>query len=109
MHRALTGRPWRTSVPSRPTLRLRAKSSVRAGSRVTLRWTASDAGAVTSWRVSLDGHVVATVPAGSAGVSRRASRAGRHTWRVRGIAADGTSIVTARRAFRVIRRSKRAS
>lgn len=108
MHRALTGRPWRTASTAgptvRPTLRLRSTSKARAGSRVTLRWTATAAGSVNRWRVSLDGRVVKSLPATAAGVSRRMTRAGRHTWRVVGFDSTGAKVVVAKRAFRVVRR-----
>ena len=62
MHRALAGRPWKTAPAApaqaaRPALRLRTTAKARVGSRVTLRWTAIAAHAVTRWRVSLDGRV----------------------------------------------------
>jgi subtilisin family serine protease len=113
MHRVLAGRPWRTAPlvdagpAAKPTLTLRAKSTTRAGARATLRWRASAASIVTRWRVSLDGRVVATVPASSVGVSRRISRTGRHTWRVIGLDAADARVVTARRAFKVIARRAR--
>ena len=108
MHRVLDGRPWRTASAA-PTaaeakLALRAKSKVRAGSRVSVRWTATDAATVAKWRVSLDGRVVKTVPATRAGVSKKFNRAGRHTWRVVGFDAEGAKVVAAKRAFRVVAR-----
>jgi subtilisin family serine protease len=106
MHSALAGRPWKTASTAdaaAPLLRLRGKSCVRPGARVKLRWTATGATAVESWRVSLDRRVVATVPAGSAGVSRRAPRKGKHRWRVVGIDATGNKVVGATRSFRVAR------
>ena len=111
MHRALAGRPWktapattRTTAAVQPTLRLRTTSKARAGSRVTLRWTAAGAGSVQRWRVSLDGRVVKSLPAGTAGVSKRIARAGRHTWRLVGFDGAGTKVVAAKRAFTVARR-----
>ncbi len=107
MHRVLAGRPWRdatpAAAPASATLRLKVKSKARAGSKITLRWTASAAETVDRWRVSLDGRVVKSVPVTAAGVSRRIARTGRHTWRVVGFAADGTKVVAAQRAFRVVR------
>lgn len=106
MHAVLPGRAWRTSsaatATAAPTLRLSSTSKARAGSRVTLRWTATAAGAVNRWRVSLDGHVLRSVPADSAGVSRRVSSAGKHRWRVVGFDSDGTKVVAAQRSFRVV-------
>jgi subtilisin family serine protease len=110
MHTVLAGRPWRTAgAPSaelatgRPTLSLRVKSKVRARTKVTLKWTATAAGSVSTWRVSLDGRVVKTVPVTAAGVSRRVSRAGTHRWRVVGFDANGAKVVAANRAFKVVR------
>ena len=80
---------------------------MRAGARETLRWKAAGAPAVASWRVSLNGHVIATLPARAGRVSRRVSRAGRHTWRVVGLDAEGDRVVTARLAFRAVRSRKR--
>jgi subtilisin family serine protease len=110
MHRVLAGRPWRTTAAaaaataatSGPALLLSTRSTYRAGRRVTLRWTASGAATITSWRVSLDGRVVATVPATRGGISRRISRKGRHTFRVVGFDGSQAKVVAARRAFRVV-------
>ena len=105
MHHALQGRPWKTgAAPTAPALKLSTRSRVRSGSRVTLRWTATDADAVTTWRVSLDGRVVARVAADKAGVSRRISKTGRHTWRVVGMDAAGEKVVSARRSFTIVRK-----
>jgi hypothetical protein len=108
MHKALTGRPWRTAPTAadaasapRPTLTLRVPSKVRAGARVTVRWTATAAGSVAKWRVSLDGRVVKSLPATVEGVSRRMARPGRHVWRVVGFDATGAKVVAAKRATRV--------
>ena len=106
MHKALTGRPWRTApvaaaAPPRPTLKLRAPSKVRVGSRVTVRWTATAAGSVAKWRVSLDGRVVKSLPATIEGVSRRMARPGRHMWRVVGFDSTGAKVVAAKRMTRV--------
>ena len=110
MRRALTGRPWKTapqtaaSAVVQPTLRLRVPSKARVGSRITLRWTATGAETVARWRVSLNGRVVKSVPATTAGVSRRMNRAGKHTWRVVGFDAAGAKVVAATRTLRVERR-----
>ena len=118
MHRVLAGLPWNSTglvdetaghglsaATAGPTLRLRTKSSARAGARVSLRWYASGTDSVTRWRVSLDGRVVATVRARISRVSRRIRRAGLHRWRVVGLNASKAKVVVARRAFRV--RSRR--
>jgi len=118
MHRVLAGLPWKSTTladatprqpglsaaTAGPTLRLRTKSA-RAGARVSLRWSARGTSSVTRWRVSLDGRVVATVPARIARVSRRIRRAGLHNWRVVGLNASKAKVVAARRGFRV--RSRR--
>jgi subtilisin family serine protease len=108
MHRVL-GASWRAGAPTTtastvaPKLRLSTRARWHAGHRVTLRWTSSGSDHVTRWRVSLDGRVVATVPAGSAGVSRRISRRGHHSWRVVGFDAGSVKVVAASRAFTVVR------
>ena len=108
MHRIL-GAQWRAAgaepaAGPAAKLRLTAKSRVRSGSRMTLRWTASNAERVTRWRVSLNGRVVANVAAGSAGISRRVSRRGRNTWRVVGFDGGAASVVSAKRTFTVLKR-----
>ena len=107
MHRIL-GAQWRTAgattTAAKPKLRLTGRTRVRAGSRLTLRWRATNAEQVTRWRVSLNGKVVANVKAGSAGISRRVSRRGRNTWRVVGFDAESTKVVAAKRTFTVLKR-----
>ena len=109
MHKVLAGRPWRSVTATerstvRPELKLSGKAKVRTGARVTLRWSATGAEAVTSWKVSLDRKVVATVPATAAGVSRRSPRPGSHRWSVVGLNEAGDKVVGAQRKFRVMRR-----
>ena len=112
MHSVLAGMPWKTAPATTiastvaPKLHLSSKSRTRAGQRVTLRWSTTGDAPVARWRVSLDGKVVANVPAGSAGVSRRISRAGRHTWRVVGFDAANASVVAAKRTMRVLPRRR---
>jgi subtilisin family serine protease len=126
MHRVLPGAAWKKSAapvavpvpapaaaPARaggvvtPTLRLRMAPKPRAGTRIALRWSATGAGRVTRWRVSLDGRVVATVPAKSARVSRRIGRAGRHGWTVVGLDSSKARVVAGRSAFRAVARRPR--
>ncbi|MEY2514283.1 MAG: hypothetical protein QOJ89_1641 [bacterium] len=108
LHRVL-GASWRAAAPATTastataTLRLSTRARTRAGRRVTLRWSTAGADLVTRWRVSLDGRTVANVPARSAGVSRRISRRGRHTWRVVGFDAANAKVVSARKSFSVVR------
>jgi len=108
MHRVLAGRPWRTAVaavaaPGLPTLSLRVKSKVKAKSRVTVKWTTTAATSVATWRVSLDGRVLKTLPATAGGISRRIAKRGTHRWRVVGFDAEGAKVVSAQRAFKVVR------
>lgn len=106
MHRVLAGRPWRSSAPTvaAPTLKLSTKSTARAGTRSTVRWTATGAGTVTRWRVSLDGHVVKTVRAPGGRASRRIARTGRHTWRVVGFDDKADKVVASTLRFRIVSR-----
>jgi len=118
MHRVLPGAAWKSiarataTVPApavavpEPRLRLRTKSKPLAGTRIALRWSATGADKVTRWRVSLDGRVVATVPAKSAVVSRRIARAGRHQWRVVGFDVKKAKVVAGQSAFRVLPRRR---
>ena len=108
LHRVL-GASWRAGAPVTtastvaPKLRLSTRARTRAGRRVTLRWSTAGADNVTRWRVSLDGRVVANVPASSAGVSRRISKRGRHVWRVVGFDAANAKVVAARKSFSIVR------
>jgi subtilisin family serine protease len=118
MHRMLPGAAWKTVPPptatatataravATPRLRLSTNPKPRAGTRIALRWRATGANKVTRWRVSLDGRVVATVPAKSARVSRRIARAGRHKWRVVGFDAKKAKVVSGHSAFRVVARRR---
>jgi subtilisin family serine protease len=101
MHRVM-GASWRTAPASTGiSLRLRSKSSARPGTKVTLRWSATGAETVKTWRVSLDGRVVKTLPVTGARVSKRVARKGSHKWRVVGFDESGTKVVAAKRAFKV--------
>ena len=108
MHSIISPSSWRsgpgTDEAIGPKLRLKTKSKARAGTKVTLRWSATDATTVTTWRVSLDGKVIGKVSADKAGVSRKVSRTGRHNWRVVGFDETGAKVVAAKRAFRVVKR-----
>lgn len=109
MRQVAGARRLRTAAPAAAaaTLRLRAESKVRAGARATLCWKAAGTPTVDSWRVSLNGHVIATLPATASRVARRVARAGRHKWRVVGLDAEGDRVVTAMRAFRAVASRKR--
>ena len=102
MRRILAAEQWNAEAGGAK-LRLRTSASARAGSRVSLRWSTTAAEQVARWRISLDGRVVATVPAGRTRVARRIERSGRHSWRVVGFDAAGAKVVAARRAFRLTR------
>jgi subtilisin family serine protease len=108
MHRVLAGTAWKVRTPAPPpavpVLRLRTKSVARAGRRVKLRWTATGADNVTSWRVSLDGRVLRRVPAPRAAISRRVTRGGRHQWRVVGFDDSAVKVIAGRTAFRIVTR-----
>ena len=81
-------------------------AGVRAGSRITLRW--SDMGAdedVVRWRIYLNGERLRTLSATRERVFRRRMRhAGRYRWTVRGIDVNGDTVVSASRSARVLRR-----
>jgi subtilisin family serine protease len=107
MHQALDGRPWKTASEDdaaavAPVLKLRTKATYRHGTRLALRWTATGADAVTSWRVSLDRRVVATLPATRSKVQHRSAKPGPHRWRVVGFDASGAKVVSAQRSFRCV-------
>jgi subtilisin family serine protease len=85
-------------------IRLHTGPAVRAGSRATLRWSASDATKVASWLVLLDGVRVARVGADRPRVVRkRIGRAKTHRWTVIGYDGGGARVVSATRRFKVRR------
>ena len=106
MHRLRPGTAWKSGAASAtsdaPTLRLRTKSTTRAGARATLRWNATGADTVTRWRVSLDGRVIKTVRAADARTSQRITRAGRHKWRVVGFNDNAKKVVAGQLKFRIL-------
>ena len=104
MHRVV-GANWKTSTATAgATLRLKAPAKAKAGSKVTVRWSATGAEAVAKWRVSLNGRVVKTLPAGKARLAKRVARTGRNQWRVVGFDEAGAKVVSGKRAFKVLRR-----
>jgi len=113
MHAILPGPLWRappvaaaSATPAAGPLRVRLRTgrAIRAGRRATLRWSASGATKVSSWRVLLDGRRVATVRSPRAGVLRkRIGRAGTHRWIVAGYSAEGYRLASATRRFKVLR------
>jgi len=106
MHRVLPGGMWRTATsPASASAKVKvlAKTRVRAGRKVTVRWRAIGAEQVTRWRVSLNGKTVATIAKGKRSlVRKRVSRTGKHRWKVVGVDADGTRVVSAARTFRAV-------
>jgi len=76
---------------------------VRVRARAVVRWSATGADGVTSWRVSLDGKVVAKVAGGRKSATRRITRAGSHTFRVVGFDEAGAKVVAGRRTFKARR------
>ena len=85
---------------------------MRSGSRVTLRWSTTGTRTarspkVTRWVVYLDGRRVRTLRATGAKriqkLRHRVRTTGAHRWRVDGRAANGRRVLSASRAFRVLR------
>jgi subtilisin family serine protease len=85
-------------------LKISAKSRVRAGRSATVRWTATGAAArVVSWRVLLNGKRIKTVPATKSVLRKRVNTPGTHRWKIVGVDADGKHVVSAARKFKVLR------
>jgi subtilisin family serine protease len=111
MHAILPGDMWHatTAAPvaakaASVSLRLRTGAKTRAGHRATLRWSASGADSVTTWRVMLDGKVVAIRSAGASRVLRQTvSKAGSHRWKVVGYDGARDRVVSGARGFKVLR------
>jgi subtilisin family serine protease len=109
MHRLLPGAAWRNAPAAAATgaaasVRVLAKARMRSGS-ATVRWRASGDQRVSHWRVTLDGRRVGNVANGKRSLLRkRVSRTGKHRWKVVGLDAAGTKVVSAARSFRVVRR-----
>ena len=108
LHRVLPGALWRKdAIASAADARVRVRTAarVRAGRAATVRWTASGADEIVRWRVLLDDRRIRTLPAGSARVVRARMRsAGTHRWKIVGVDASGTRVVSAARSFRVLPR-----
>ncbi len=109
MHAILPGSMWRATVALASQaaaigVSVRTGKQIRAGRRATVRWSASGAESVTSWRILLDGKRVATRTVdGSRSLRRKISRAGTHRWQVVGYDAAGTRVAVGARTFRVLR------
>ena len=110
MHRVLPGEMWgnaptaaNAAATSAASVKLLANARVRAGRTATVRWRASGATEVATWRVLLDGRRVGTVANGERSLLRkRVSATGRHRWKVVGLDAEGAPVVSAARSFRVV-------
>ena len=70
-------------------LKVSAKSRIRAGRSATVRWTATGAERVVSWRVSLNGKRIKTLPGTKSLLRKRVNTPGTHRWKVVGVDADG--------------------
>jgi hypothetical protein len=91
------------AATSAASVKLLANARVRAGRTATVRWRASGATQVATWRVLLDGRRVGTVANGERSMLRkRISTTGRHRWKVVGLDAEGAPVVSAARSFRVV-------
>jgi subtilisin family serine protease len=89
-----------TGVPAAARVRVQAARRAAVGGRATVRWNATNAGAITRWRVMLDGRPVRTLRSGQAlRAQTRVTRAGRHRWTVTGFDAGNRKVVTSARSF----------
>ena len=112
MHAILPGSMWHAGPSAGPvaaqaaaaTVRVKAGASIRAGRRATVRWTATGAAGITSWRIMLDGKRIATRRAADRPVVRRTiAKAGKHRWKVAGYDAAGVRVATGTRSFKALR------
>jgi len=112
LHSVLPGDMWRAAPASASAnaaaaeaarLEVSAKSRVRAGRSATVRWTATGAERVVSWRVLLDGKRVKTLPGTASLLRKRVNRPGTHRWKIVGLDAEGKRVVSAGRQFKVLR------
>jgi subtilisin family serine protease len=111
MHRILPGSQWKDSptqdvaLPldeSQATLEVSSKKRVRKGRSATVRWTATGAASVVTWRVSLNGKRISTLPGTKTVLRKRVNKAGTNRWKVVGLDADGEPVVSATRKFKVV-------
>jgi len=111
MHAILPGAMWRSTPGGAIAARsasgavsVRTGGRIRAGRRATVRWSATGAEAVTSWRILLDGRRVASRSVDDSRILRhKIYRAGRHTWKIVGYDTVGQRVVAGSRSFRVLR------
>jgi hypothetical protein len=88
----------------KPKLTLMTARRARAGRKATVRWRATGASRVIRWRTYLNGRSVRTVSRSAPRVAQRyVARPGRYRWRVVGHDRHGHTVVSASRAFRVVR------
>ena len=74
MHNIISPSSWRSGASTAaivPKLRLTARRKARAGTRIAVRWRATGAATVRTWRVSLDGRVIRRIRVKQGGVSRK--------------------------------------
>jgi subtilisin family serine protease len=111
MHAVLPGDMWR-ATPAAPVaakaasvaVHLRTGSQTRAGRRATLRWSATGADSVATWRILLDGKRVASRSADAGHILRHTiSKAGKHRWKVVGYDDAGERVVSGTRSLKVLR------
>jgi hypothetical protein len=92
------------AVARRPRLTLMVARRARAGRKATVRWRATGAARVTRWLTYLNGSRVRTVSHKAPRIAQRyVGRPGRYRWKVVGRDGQGHTVVSASRAFRVVR------
>ncbi|MEA2195112.1 MAG: hypothetical protein QOG42_1546 [Solirubrobacteraceae bacterium] len=116
LHSILPGDMWRATPAAGGTrsvaananadgsarLEISAKRRVRSGRAATVRWTATGAEQVVSWRVSLNGKRIKTLPGTKMQLRKRVVNTGTHRWKVVGFDAEGARVVSATRQFKVL-------
>ena len=112
LHSVLPGDMWRASSlragaaaadAAAISLEVSAKRRVRSGRSASVRWTATGAERVVSWRVLLNGKRVKTLPATKSQLRKKVTRPGTHRWKIVGVDAEGAKVVSAARQFKVVR------
>ena len=108
LHSVLPGDMWRATpvaaaAAEAARLKVSAKRSIRAGRSATVRWIATAAERVVSWRVLLNGKRLKTLPGTKSQLRKKVSRPGTHRWKIVGIDAEGAKVVSAARRFKVLR------
>jgi subtilisin family serine protease len=113
MHSVLPGDMWRATGDAGAHtvsadadgahLAISAKRRVRAGRAATVKWTATGADSVTTWRVSLNGKRIKTLPGSKSQLRKRVTRPGTHRWKIVGLDAEGQQVVSAARQFKVLK------